>query len=132
MKHPIMAQWLTNLTRNMRFRVPSLALLGSGVAMSCGVGRRCGSDPVLLWLWCRLVTIAPIRLLAWEPPYAAGAAPEKIKRPKKKKKRKKEKEMKHPRLYDHILFFKFIYSSIYRTLPMGKVLCQLVGKNSRH
>ena len=24
---------------------------GSGVAVSCGVGRRCGSDPKLLWLW---------------------------------------------------------------------------------
>ena len=24
--------------------------------MSCGVGRRHGSDPELLWLWCRLVT----------------------------------------------------------------------------
>ena len=25
-----------------------------GVAMSCGVGRRSGWDPVWLWLWCRL------------------------------------------------------------------------------
>ena len=42
--------------------------------MSCGVGYRCGLDPVLLWLWCRPAAIAPIRLLAWEPPHAAGAA----------------------------------------------------------
>ena len=43
--------------------------------MSCGVGRRCGSDPMLLWLWRRLAGIAPIRpLFAWERPYAAGAA----------------------------------------------------------
>ena len=28
---------------------------------------------------CRLVVTAPIRPLAWEPPYAAGAAPEKAK-----------------------------------------------------
>ena len=34
--------------------------------MSCGVGCTCGSDPVLLWLWCRPVATAPIRLLAWE------------------------------------------------------------------
>ena len=40
--------------------------------MSCGVGRRLGSDPVLLWLWRRLAAVAPIRPLAWEPPYAAG------------------------------------------------------------
>ena len=42
--------------------------------MSCGVGLRCGSDPDLLWLWCRPVAVAPIGPLAWEPPYATGAA----------------------------------------------------------
>ena len=40
--------------------------------MSYGVGRRCGSDLVLLWH--RLVAIALIRSLAWEPPYATGVA----------------------------------------------------------
>ena len=59
--------------------------LGSGIAMSCGVGRRCGSDPALLWLWRRLVAAAPIQPLAWEPPHAAGAAQEMAKRQKKKK-----------------------------------------------
>ena len=54
--------------------------------MSCGVGRRHGSDPEVLWLWRRLVATAPIRPLAWEPPYAAGAALEKAKkRPPPKK-----------------------------------------------
>ena len=47
---------------------------GSGVAMSCGVGRRRGSDPELLWLWHRPEATASIRPLAWEPPYAAGVA----------------------------------------------------------
>ena len=42
--------------------------------MSYGVVCRCGSDPALLWLWCRLVATAPIQPLAWEPPYTAGAA----------------------------------------------------------
>ena len=42
--------------------------------MSYGVGRRHGSDLALLWLWCRLVAIALIQPLAWEPPYAMGAA----------------------------------------------------------
>ena len=46
--------------------------LGSGIAMSCGVGGRYGSDSLLLWLWCRPEAVAPIRPLAWEPPYAAG------------------------------------------------------------
>jgi len=52
--------------------------------MSCGAGRRCGSDPALLWLWHRLAATAPIRPLTWEPPYAMGIALEKAKRQKKK------------------------------------------------
>ena len=51
--------------------------------MSCGVGHRCGSDPVLLQLWCRLAAVAPMRPLAWKPPYATGVA---VKSKKKKKK----------------------------------------------
>ena len=42
--------------------------------MSCGVGHRPGSDRAWLWLWRGPVAIAPIRPLAWEPPYATGAA----------------------------------------------------------
>ena len=42
--------------------------------MSCGVGRGRGSDPALLWLRCRLMGTAPIRPLAWEPPYVVGVA----------------------------------------------------------
>ena len=49
--------------------------------MSCGVGHRRGLDPALLWLWRRLEATAPIRPLAWEPPYAVGVA---LKRKKKK------------------------------------------------
>ena len=52
--------------------------------MSCGVGRRPSLDPTLLWLWYRPVAMAPIGPLAWEPPYAAGAAQEKAKRQKNK------------------------------------------------
>ena len=60
--------------------------------MSCGVGCRLGLDLVLLWLWRRPVATAQIRALAWEAPYAAGAAPEKTKRQKKKKKKKEKKK----------------------------------------
>ena len=42
--------------------------------MSYGVGHRHGSDLALLWLWHRLAATAQISPLAWEPPYAAGAA----------------------------------------------------------
>ena len=59
------------------------------------MGHRCGSDPSLLWLWCRPVAAAPIQPLAWELPYTAGAAL------KKKKKRKKEK--KRMRLGEEVL-----------------------------
>ena len=52
--------------------------------MSCGVGGRRSSDPALLWPWCRPVASAPIRPLAWETTYAAGAAQEMAKRKKKK------------------------------------------------
>ena len=50
--------------------------------MSCGVGRGGRSDIELLWLWRRPEVTAPIRPLAREPPYAAGAALEKTERPK--------------------------------------------------
>ena len=56
--------------------------------MSCGVDLRHGLDLVLLWLWYRPAAAALIQPLAWEPPYAAGAA---LKRPKKKPKIKKQK-----------------------------------------
>jgi len=40
--------------------------------MSSGVGHRRGSDLALLWH--RPAALAPIRPLAWEPPYASGVA----------------------------------------------------------
>ena len=57
---------------------------GSGVAMSCGVGCRLDSDLALLrlWLWLWPAAVATMRPLAWEPPYAVGAA---LKKAKKKK-----------------------------------------------
>ena len=59
--------------------------------MSCGVGRRLASDPKLLWVWHRLAATAPIRRLAWEPPYVTGVA---LKRQKTKKKKKNDMESK--------------------------------------
>ena len=40
---------------------------------------------MLPWLWHRLAAVAPIRHLAWEPPYAAGVA---LRRQKKKENEK--------------------------------------------
>ena len=48
--------------------------------MSCGVGRRLNSDPMLMWLWCGPAATVPIRPRAWEPPCAAGAALKKLKK----------------------------------------------------
>ena len=50
--------------------------------MSCGVGDRRGSDPALLWLWCRPAATALIRPLAQELPHATG---EVVKRKRKRK-----------------------------------------------
>ena len=61
------------------------------IGTSCGIGRRCGSDLALLWLWQRSATVALIRPLAWEPPYAMGAA-------LKRKKEEEEEEEKKKRL----------------------------------
>ena len=51
--------------------------------MSCSIGPRCGLDLVWMWLWLWCRQAAPIHLLAWEPPYATGAA-------KKQKEKKKD------------------------------------------
>ena len=57
-----MAQWLTNLTGDHE-------VVGLIPGLTQWV-----KDAALLWLWCRPAATAPIRPLAWEPPYAVGAA----------------------------------------------------------
>ena len=70
-----MAQWLTNPARNHE-------VAGSIPGLVQWV-----KAPVLLWLWCRPAATAPIRPLAWEPPYAMRTALEMTKRQKKKEKK---------------------------------------------
>ena len=48
--------------------------------MSCGIGRRHGSDLALLWLWHRPTAAALIGPLAWDPPYAGAALKNKQKK----------------------------------------------------
>ena len=91
---PVMAQWLTNPTRNHKVAglIPGLIqwVKDPVLPVSCGIGHGCSSDPTLLWLWRRPAATAPIRPLAWEPPYAVGVALENTKR-QKKRKRKRQK-----------------------------------------
>ena len=54
--------------------------------MSCGVGRRRGLDPALLWLRRRPAATAPTRPLAWEPPHMPQEWPKKWQKDKKEKK----------------------------------------------
>ena len=56
--------------------------------MSCGVGRRCGSDSELLWLWHRPAATAPI----W--PLCCGSSPRNGKKTNKTNKQKKQNKQK--------------------------------------
>ena len=80
---PTVAQWKQIYLVSMRTQFQSLFSL-SGIAVSCGVGHRCGSDSALLWLWPRSVATPPIQPLAWEPPYAVSTA---LKRPNRSSRR---------------------------------------------
>ena len=66
--------------------------------MSCGVGHRHGLNPALLWLWNRTAAVAPIRPLAWEPPYAKDEALEKIKKKKRQKKKLEHSVIPHTKI----------------------------------
>ena len=86
---PVVAQQKWIQLGTMRLQVRSLALL-SGLRIwrcHCGVGRRHGSDPVLLWPWHRPAAVAPINPNL-EPSYATGVALKKRERERDEQKGK--------------------------------------------
>ena len=90
-----MAQWVTSLAsvpEDMGLNRPYSVGKGHGIAVSCGVGCRCGSDMALLWLWRRPAASGLIQHLAWELPYAIGVAL----KSKKSKKNNKIKTLPFP------------------------------------
>ena len=96
----------TNWLASMRTQVWSLAFLGGFRIQCCHelwCGHRRGLDLAVLWLWYRLTATALIWPLAWEPPYATGAA---LKRQKTKK--KKKALLKKCSLLRFCLFFVFL------------------------
>ena len=80
---PVVAQQVMNPTSILRtiqnHPWPRSVSEGSGVVGSRGVVCRCGSDLVLLWLWCRQAAAPRIRPLAWEPPHGFRCGPKKKK-----------------------------------------------------
>ena len=66
----------------------------SGIPESCGVGHRQGSDPMLLWLWCRPAAAALIPSLGIS--IFHGCCPKKKKKERKKRKIKKTERKKDP------------------------------------
>ena len=60
--------------------------------MNCGVGHRSGLDLTLLWLWHRPEATALIVPLAWEPPYATGAALERERKKERERQRQRQRK----------------------------------------
>ena len=106
--------WLSG-NKSMRMWVQSLASLSGlriGVAVSCGVGHRCGSDPVWLWLRCRLAAVAPIRPPSLGTSTCHGCDP-----PQKTKKKQKTNRLSVPSCEDQseIIMSKFLVTLLTTT-----------------
>ena len=96
---PTVAQKVTNPTsiHEDAGSIPGLTQWQeSGVAVSCSVGHRRGSDPALLWLWHRVAAAALIQPLAWEVPLCHTCCPKKQKKEKETNKQTNKKPTNQP------------------------------------
>jgi len=88
--------------------------------MSCSVGCRHCSDPALLWLWRGPAASVLVGPLAWELPYASGAAL-KIKKDKKQTNKKQKQKTCGVSAVLDILYMSFHF--IFRSTLLG--ICHL-------
>ena len=80
---PVVEQWKQIQLGTMRLQDQTLVLLsGLRIQLCCE-------------LWCRPAATARMRPLAWEPPYAVGAALKNKKKQKKKEKKRKKGRKEH-------------------------------------
>ena len=92
--------------------------------MSCGVGRRHGLDPVLLW--CRPAAVAPIQRLAWELLYAVGDVLKKKKINKEKKRKKEKNRDAHICLFGMVPEVAYTDASVFTSQRCGVLFVILV------
>ena len=87
--------------------------------MSCDVDCRLSSDPIFLWLWCRLATAALNRPLAWEPPYARCAT--------LKRKKIKERKVIREGLNESKIKIKIIFCILFIDLSQD-ILFEIIAR----
>ena len=77
--------------------------------MRCGVSCRCGSDPKGLGLGLGPTALPPIGPIAWDPPYAVGAA---LKKQKGKRKNSINKGILHFTMLGFIAFTNTLFYTL--------------------
>ena len=94
--------------------------------MSCLVGHRLCSDPLLLWLLPRLLATAQIHLLAWEFSYAVGIALRDKTKQNKTKTKKGKQLSKYPSCF--CIFFFLSNATIHFLLCQESLICHRFSK----
>ena len=98
--------------------------------MHCGVGRRCRSDLVLLWLWRRPAAVALIWSLAWELLYAVVAALKKKNHPPPPQKKRARFESRTPKYLlllwiSHLTLWLSLYAKCGKCYLLINIYCRV-------